>query len=106
MAKTIVVGAGIGGLAGAIRLQARGHQVQLIEANGQPGGRAQVFKKDGFVFDAGPTVIRHPTFSRNSLNFASVIGGTTMNWSPWTHFIAWSFKTGPILITSAILSAS
>ena len=60
MAKTIVVGAGIGGLAGAIRLQARGHQVQLIEANGQPGGRAQVFKKDGFVFDAGPTVITAP----------------------------------------------
>jgi phytoene desaturase len=56
----VVVGAGLGGLAAAIRLRARGHRVQVIEALDEPGGRARVFRQDGFTFDAGPTVITAP----------------------------------------------
>ncbi|MEO8131516.1 MAG: FAD-dependent oxidoreductase [Bryobacteraceae bacterium] len=59
--KTIVViGSGFGGLAAAIRLQARGYRVELLEARDKPGGRAYVYEQDGFTFDAGPTVITAP----------------------------------------------
>ncbi len=56
----VVVGAGFGGLAAAIRLGARGFRVTVIDRLDQPGGRARVFRQDGFAFDAGPTVITAP----------------------------------------------
>jgi len=58
--EAIVIGTGFGGLAAAVRLRARGHRVRVLEANEQPGGRASVFRQDGFTFDAGPTVITAP----------------------------------------------
>jgi phytoene desaturase len=58
--RAVVIGAGFGGLAAAIRLRARGYDVTLVEALDQPGGRARVFRQDGFTFDAGPTVITAP----------------------------------------------
>lgn len=59
-APVVVLGAGIGGLAAAIRLRAMGHRVTVLEAGDQIGGRARVFRQDGFTFDAGPTVITAP----------------------------------------------
>ena len=56
----MVIGSGFGGLAAAVRLAAQGHAVRLLEALDQPGGRARVFRQDGFTFDAGPTVITAP----------------------------------------------
>jgi phytoene desaturase len=58
--RAIVIGTGFGGLAAAARLRAMGHDVLVLEARNQPGGRAGVFKRDGFTFDAGPTVITAP----------------------------------------------
>lgn len=55
-----VIGSGFGGLATAVRLQAKGYQVRLFESRAQPGGRAYVYRQDGFTFDAGPTVITAP----------------------------------------------
>ncbi|MBT0727162.1 phytoene desaturase [Rosenbergiella australiborealis] len=61
MKKTIVIGAGFGGLALAIRLQAAGIPTLLLEQRDKPGGRAYVYQDQGFTFDAGPTVITDPT---------------------------------------------
>jgi phytoene desaturase len=58
--RAVVIGSGFGGLAAAIRLRARGYGVTVLEALDQPGGRARVFRRDGFTFDAGPTVITAP----------------------------------------------
>ena len=58
--NSVVIGSGFGGIAAAIRLKAKGHQVRLIEKHPDLGGRARVFKKNGFIFDAGPTVITAP----------------------------------------------
>ncbi len=58
--RAVVIGAGFGGIAAALRLRARGYQVTLCEALDQVGGRARVFRQDGFTFDAGPTVITAP----------------------------------------------
>lgn len=58
--KAAVIGAGFGGLALAIRLQTAGFQTVLFEARDKPGGRAYVYEDDGFIFDAGPTVVTDP----------------------------------------------
>ena len=58
--RAIVIGAGFGGLALAIRLQSAGVATTIVEARDRPGGRAYHWEKDGFTFDAGPTVITDP----------------------------------------------
>ena len=58
--SAIVIGAGFGGLALAIRLQSAGIATTLLEARDKPGGRAYVWREQGHVFDAGPTVITDP----------------------------------------------
>jgi phytoene desaturase len=55
-----VIGAGFGGLALAIRLQAAGIRTTVVEARDKPGGRAYVWEREGFTFDAGPTVVTDP----------------------------------------------
>ncbi len=47
-------------MAAALRLRARGYEVTLFEQLERLGGRAQVYDRKGFVFDAGPTVVTAP----------------------------------------------
>jgi phytoene desaturase len=58
--KAIVIGSGFGGLAAAIRLAAKGYAVTVLEKLDSPGGRAYVHRRDGYVFDAGPTIVTAP----------------------------------------------
>ncbi|MCB9664505.1 MAG: phytoene desaturase [Alphaproteobacteria bacterium] len=60
--RAVVIGAGIGGLSLAIRLQAMGYQTTVVEALDRPGGRGMVLRQDGFTFDMGPTVLTVPHF--------------------------------------------
>lgn len=60
MKSAVIIGAGFGGLALAIRLQSAGVATTVLEARDRPGGRAYVWHKGGHVFDAGPTVITDP----------------------------------------------
>ena len=60
MAFVIVIGGGFGGIASALRLRARGHEVCIVERQKELGGRAQVFDVGGYRHDAGPTVITAP----------------------------------------------
>jgi phytoene desaturase len=56
----VVIGSGFGGLAAAVRLGARGYRVTVVEKLDAPGGRAYVYRQDGFTFDAGPTIVTAP----------------------------------------------
>ena len=58
--RAVVIGAGFGGIAAALRLRAKGFAVTLVERQAAIGGRAQVFERDGFRHDAGPTIITAP----------------------------------------------
>jgi phytoene desaturase len=58
--KITVIGSGFGGLSAAIRLQAQGHDVTIVEKRDKTGGRAYVYEQDGFTFDGGPTIITAP----------------------------------------------
>jgi len=58
--RAAVIGSGFGGLAAAIRLQSMGFETVCFEGRDLPGGRAYVYRDNGFTFDAGPTVITAP----------------------------------------------
>ncbi|MBD3226292.1 MAG: phytoene desaturase [Caldithrix sp.] len=70
MKKAIIVGSGFGGLSAAIRLQAKGFQVTILEKNEQVGGHANQLIKDGYTFDLGPSLITAPDIIRDIFNSA------------------------------------
>jgi len=55
--EVLIVGAGLGGLASAVRLAARGYRVRILERHATPGGRCGLWESDGFRFDTGPTLL-------------------------------------------------
>ena len=67
--NSLVIGSGFGGIAAALRLRAKGHEVTIIEKHPDLGGRARVFRKNGFTFDGGPTVITAPYLINNYLKY-------------------------------------
>src|ERR687894_3283403 len=76
--KVVVVGAGLGGLAAALRLQHAGHDVVVVEGRDRPGGRAYQLRDGGFNWDMGPSLITMPwvleeTFAAGGLDLASEV---------------------------------
>src|SRR5215218_8054070 len=58
--RAVVIGAGLGGLACALRLQGAGHDVVVVESRERPGGRAYQLRDGGFTWDTGPSLITMP----------------------------------------------
>ena len=79
--RAAVIGSGFGGLAAAIRLQAGGMQTTVFEARDKPGGRAYVYEDQGFVFDAGPTVMTAPHI------FEELFAATGRNMRDYVEFL-------------------
>src|SRR4051794_12466187 len=65
MARVVVIGAGLGGLAAAARLAALGHSVTVCEQADRVGGKLGVLDRDGFVFDTGPSLLTIPAVYRD-----------------------------------------
>lgn len=75
--QIVVIGAGVGGLSAAALLARDGHKVTVIERNDQVGGRARIWKKDGFTFDMGPSWYLMPeVFER----FFGLFGEKVADW--------------------------
>lgn len=78
---TLIIGGGFGGIASALRCRALGHEVTLVERLSDLGGRAQVFEREGFRHDAGPTVITAPfmfeelfqLFDKDLADYANIV---------------------------------
>ena len=70
MERVIVVGAGVGGLASAIRLQNDGYDVTLFEKEPRAGGKMNRIVEDGFTFDVGPTIVMMPELYREVFELA------------------------------------
>ena len=89
MKNVAIIGGGLGGIASAIRFKARGYDVAIYERLNELGGRAQKFSKDGYLHDAGPTVITAP-YLFNEL--FSLLGEDINNYvtfqplDPWYRF--------------------
>ena len=58
--NAVIIGAGVAGLASAIRLAVQGYNVQVHERNTYPGGKLNAFEKEGFHFDTGPSLFTQP----------------------------------------------
>lgn len=95
--RACVIGAGFGGLALAIRLQAAGVATTIIEARDKPGGRAYWWQREGFTFDAGPTAITNPGALRElwaltghdmaeDVELMPVVPFCRFNWPDGTNF--------------------
>ena len=65
MARVVVVGAGLGGLAAAARLAALGHAVTVVEQAPQVGGKLGWWVRDGHAFDTGPSLVTLPQVYRD-----------------------------------------
>ena len=68
MARIVVIGAGMAGLASAVRLKVKGHSVTVIEQSETYGGKLGVLARDGFVFDTGPSLFTLPAVYRHLFN--------------------------------------
>lgn len=60
MKKAIIIGSGIAGIAASIRLSVQGYDVHVFEKNDYPGGKLSAFEKNGYRFDAGPSLFTQP----------------------------------------------
>ena len=92
--RVVVIGSGFGGLAAAIRLQARGYQVTIVDQRDEPGGRAYVYRDAGFTFDAGPTVITAPFLFEELFALAGQRLADHLRFVPVTPFYRIRFHDG------------
>ena len=97
----VVIGSGFGGLAAAIRLGARGYRVTVLEQLDAAGGRAYVFRQDGFVFDAGPTIITAPFLLEDLWRLCNRRFADDVELRPVQPFYRIRFNDGEILDCSA-----
>lgn len=70
MKKILVIGAGMGGLSAAIRLQNEGYEVEIFEKTQMPGGKMRQIKDSGYTFDVGPTLVMMPSVYREIFEIA------------------------------------
>ncbi len=78
--KAIIIGSGVAGLAVAIRLALQGNEVKVYEKNSYPGGKLSAFEKDGFHFDAGPSLFTQP---QNIEELFQLAGERVENYFTW-----------------------
>jgi phytoene desaturase len=97
----IVIGAGLGGLAAAARLGRRGYRVTVLERLDQPGGRARMFRQDGFSFDAGPTIVTAPYVLDELWSFCGRRLSDDVNLVPMKPFYRLRFADGSTFDTTA-----
>jgi phytoene desaturase len=92
--QAIVIGAGYGGIAAALRLRAKGYSVKLLDRCEQLGGRAQVYEREGFRHDAGPTVITAPFLFRELFELFGENFDDHVNLVPLTPWYRFYFSDG------------
>lgn len=96
----VVIGSGFGGLAAAVRLAAKGYAVSVLEKLDGPGGRAYTFRQDGYVFDAGPTIITAPFLFEELWALAGRRFGDEIDLRPIDPFYKIRFDDGEVFACS------
>lgn len=99
--KIAVIGAGIGGMSAAISCAARGYEVTVLEKNDRVGGKLNVFTKEGFSFDLGPSILTLPhiferLFTMHDKKMADYVDIVALE-THWRNF----FEDGTVLDLSA-----
>jgi diapolycopene oxygenase len=98
--KALIIGSGVAGIASAIRLQLKGYQVVVLEANSYPGGKLTEVRQGGYRFDAGPSLFTMPHYvdelfelagknPRSYFNYKRTDESCRYFWDDKTRIIAW-----------------
>jgi phytoene desaturase len=101
--RAVVVGAGLGGLAAAIRLAAAGWRVTLLEKNDAPGGKMGRRVLGDYVFDAGPTIFTLPDLVRELFAAAGEDADDEVTFLPVEPASHVAFPDGTVVETSSDL---
>jgi phytoene desaturase len=98
--RAVVIGSGFGGLAAAVRLGARGYRVTVLEKLDAPGGRAYVFRQDGYTFDGGPTIVTAPFLFEELWQLCGRRFAEEIDLRPMSPFYRIRFEDGAVFDTS------
>lgn len=95
--KAIIIGSGVGGMATAIRLAVQGFAVTVYEKNDQPGGKLSAFKKDGYCFDAGPSLFTQPKNMEELFALAQEPIGAYFSYQPVPIACKYFYENGKVV---------
>lgn len=96
--KVLIVGAGLGGLATALRLSHQGYEVEIVEKHHQAGGRLNQMKKDGFTFDIGPSFFSMSYEFKELFDYCKVPNPIQFNELSPLYAVFFSHRTKPFYI--------
>jgi phytoene desaturase len=99
--KAIIIGAGIAGIATAIRLAVKGYQVQVFEANSYPGGKLSEIYQNGYRFDAGPSLFTMPQYVDEFFTLAGKTPGDYFNYQKLDTVCRYFYSDGSHLTAHA-----
>lgn len=95
--KAIVIGSGVAGMATAIRLAVQGFKVEVYEKNSYPGGKLHAFEKDGFHFDAGPSLFTQPKNIEELFELANEPIGQYFTYQPIDIACKYFYENGKVV---------
>lgn len=95
--QCIIIGAGIGGLAAAVRMAAANYEVLVLEKNNTPGGKIQQIQKDGFRFDTGPSLFTLPHLVTDLLNIRNTPDHDLFNFRKLHNVCRYFYEDGTII---------
>ncbi|MBP6432008.1 MAG: oleate hydratase, partial [Ferruginibacter sp.] len=93
----IIIGSGVAGLATAIRLQLKGYTVTVYEKNSYPGGKLSAFEKQGYHFDAGPSLFTQPQNIEELFTLANEPIEEYFTYQPVTISCKYFYENGKVL---------
>ncbi len=96
MQRVIVIGAGVGGLATAIRLAVLGYQVTVYEQNSSPGGRISLLESDGYRFNTGPALFTDPHLIEELFHLAEEPVASCFSYQELTNSCRYFFFNGKV----------
>ena len=96
--KVLIIGAGLGSLATALRLSSKGYAVEIIEKHHQAGGRLNQLKKDGFTFDLGPSFFSMSYEFKELFDYCKLTNPLKFNQLDPLYAVFFSYKEHPYLI--------
>lgn len=99
--KIAIIGAGIAGIAAAIRLRAKGHDVEVFEANDYLGGKLSLIQQDGYRFDAGPSLFTMPELVEELFTIAGRNINDYFHYHRLTEGCRYFYEDGTRIITPA-----